>query len=133
MGKGKTKKLILASSYDEIEKVESFINDSVGVLNEALNSRIQLAVNEAVTNAVVHGNKLNSAQKVEVMAKIEKNTVVIWVQDEGKGFDAAAVPDPTEEDRLLNQGGRGVYLMQQYADEVTFEKQGTRVKMTFYR
>ncbi len=132
MTKSESKKLTLASDFNEIEKVEAFVNDFIGASDEELFNKVQLALNEAVTNAVVHGNKNDSSKKVHIAAKRTDERIEITVKDEGGGFDPAAVPDPTDEEQLLKAGGRGVFLIHQYADEVSFEENGTLVRMFFF-
>lgn len=126
------KKLTLASDFNEIGKVQDFINDFIGLRNEVLFNKAQLAVNEAVTNAIIHGNKQDQTKKVAITAERTDEKIEITVKDEGSGFDPAAIPDPTDEKQLLKTGGRGVFLIQQNADKVSFEEEGTLVRMLFF-
>lgn len=125
-------KLILRSEFSELEKIEPFITGLFTNITGALLNNIKLAVNEAASNALIHGNKQDSAKKIIITAKRHKKKVEVTVKDEGKGFDPADLPDPTAKRQLLNKDGRGVFLIKKYADEVTFEQQGTLVRMIFY-
>lgn len=93
------------------------------------------AVREAVTNGMRHGNRMDPAKRL----RLEISTrgpdeagpaVEVLVEDEGEGFDCAAVPDPLEADNLLKDSGRGIFFMRQFMDAVTWSRApggGTRV------
>ena len=132
MQKSKTKKLTLASDFDEIIKIESFIRKLVDPSGKELFNKVELAVNEAVTNAVIHGNKQDTTKRVYITAQRDDKKIEVTVKDEGLGFNPENLPDPTDEKQLLKPGGRGVFLIKQNADEVTFEENATLVRMIFY-
>lgn len=77
---------------------------------------IRLAYEEAVTNAVVHGNKRSPDKQVTVTVEITPDHVRLRVQDEGPGFDPSAVPDPTAPENLTRPSGRGLLLMRHYTE-----------------
>ena len=79
------------------------------------------AVREAVTNALLHGNNERPGTFVDVEFDLMPDGIRITVTDQGEGFDPATLPDPVSKEHLMNSSGRGVYLMQQLMDEVTFE------------
>jgi serine/threonine-protein kinase RsbW len=91
---------------------------------------IEMALREALANAIVHGNQQNSRKCVHLACRCTTDgEVSITVEDEGQGFDADSVADPTiPENRLLSQG-RGIYLMKTLMDEVRFEQRGAVVFM----
>lgn len=93
---------------------------------------IHVGFEEALRNAMIHGNKSNPGKQVSVEAEIKKDAVVITVEDEGDGFDPSGLPDPTLQENLLKEGGRGVYLMKHLMDEVRYENGGRRVVMVKY-
>ncbi len=103
----------------------------IGV-NEEIIFDIHVGFEEALRNAMVHGNKESEDKKVTVETKIEGNSVTIMVEDEGEGFDPHSLPDPTHDDNLLLEGGRGVYLINHLMDEVRYENGGRRVIMIKY-
>ncbi len=88
---------------------------------------IKLALEEAITNAIKHGNKCDRSKKVTVRYAVDSAQVVICVRDEGPGFDPAAVPDPTMPDRLSLPNGRGILLMKTYMNEVEYRRNGTEI------
>ena len=91
---------------------------------------IEIAVLEALANAVIHGNRENPDKRVHLSCRCSMDgELSIVVRDEGEGFDSRAVPDPTEPQRLLLTHGRGLHLMRTLMDEVSFEENGTVVRM----
>jgi len=91
---------------------------------------IEMALREALANAVVHGNGENSRKRVCVECRCYMDgEVSIAVRDEGQGFDRSAVPDPTTPENRLFTHGRGIYLMKTLMDDVSFEKGGAVVRM----
>jgi serine/threonine-protein kinase RsbW len=91
---------------------------------------IEMALHEALANAVMHGNGENSCKRVYVTCRCYMDgEVSITVRDEGRGFDSNAVLDPTLLENLLFTHGRGIYLMKTLMDEVSFEEGGAVVMM----
>jgi serine/threonine-protein kinase RsbW len=90
---------------------------------------IKLALDEALINAIKHGNKLDPAKKVQIEAKIDPNKVEITVEDQGPGFHRNGVPDPTVPENICKSTGRGILLMEAYMNEVKWTKNGRRVRM----
>jgi len=91
---------------------------------------IEMALHEALANAVVHGNGENSAKRVYVDCRCYMDgEVSITVRDEGRGFDYSAIPNPTFRENLLLTHGRGIYLIKTLMDEVSFEEGGAVVMM----
>jgi serine/threonine-protein kinase RsbW len=90
---------------------------------------VELALREALANAVLHGNRQDSKKRVHISCEIQfGGEVSIVVRDEGKGFDLAKVPDPTTINKIEGHG-RGIYLMMALMDEVHFGRGGTEVHM----
>jgi len=91
---------------------------------------IEMALHEALANAVIHGNGENSCKRIYVECRCYLDgEVSITVRDEGKGFDSRTVLDPTRLENLLFTHGRGIYLMKTLMDEVSFEEGGSVVRM----
>lgn len=125
--------MILQSSLKEMEKLEPFITElqEWASLTQDQRSRIMLPLNEAVNNAILHGNQLQEDKSVTVVAKLKNQLLTISVEDEGAGFDPDDLPDPLKEENLLKEGGRGIYLIRQYSDDIDFQKNGSKVTMHF--
>jgi serine/threonine-protein kinase RsbW len=91
---------------------------------------IEMAVREALANAVIQGNGDDSCKSVYVTCRCYMDgEISITVRDQGRGFDKNAVPDPTLLENLLFTHGRGIYLMKTLMDEVSFEEGGSVVRM----
>ena len=90
----------------------------------------ELALQEALSNAVVHGNRMDKAKAMHIRCRCEagKGASVV-VSDQGQGFDPKAVPDPFAIEGLRAELGRGVHLMRLAMDEISFERGGTEVRM----
>lgn len=90
---------------------------------------IHLSMEEALVNAVKHGNKYNPAKKVHVRVGISSNLFRSEITDEGEGFDPAKLPDPTDPDYLDKPNGRGVMLMRNFMTRVIYNDCGNAVFM----
>jgi serine/threonine-protein kinase RsbW len=90
---------------------------------------VEIAVREALENAVVHGNHEDPGKHVCVRCRLELDAVSISIKDEGRGFDINKVPDPTSHENIQSSHGRGIYLMKALMDEVRFEEGGVVVRM----
>lgn len=90
---------------------------------------IHLAAEEAIVNAIVHGNKLDPHKRVVVECLVSPSLVRVEITDEGAGFDPAQVPDPTQDDRLEVPSGRGVMLMRTFMTRIEYNEKGNRVLM----
>lgn len=135
MSKTDTNKLVLDSKFEEMERLEPFIDElqQRADIDDEDSGRIMLALSEAVNNAIIHGNNEDPEKQVVVLSTLDKEnrTLTISVEDEGEGFDPEEIPDPLKEENLLNEGGRGVYLIRQYADELQFSKGGSKATIIF--
>jgi len=91
---------------------------------------IELALTEALANAVVHGAKSDSSKVIECdVACDEERGILIVVRDPGNGFDPAKIANPCEGENIFSNHGRGIYLINQLMDEVQFHKNGTEIHM----
>jgi serine/threonine-protein kinase RsbW len=92
--------------------------------------QIELALREALANAIVHGCNNDPSKKVECcVACTESSDVVILVRDPGEGFIPSAVPNPLAAENIHSTHGRGIYLINQLMDEVSFERNGAEIRM----
>jgi len=91
---------------------------------------IELALTEALANAVVHGCEQDPGKSVEVFAGCDPTRgILIVVRDPGPGFDASQVPSPVVGERIFSEGGRGIYLINRLMDDVQYEHGGTEIRM----
>jgi len=126
----------------------------IGVCSESDRVRVGVALDEALVNALYHGNLELSSElrdsdqkkyrhlvserqksppycdrRIHVEAHLSSTEVAICIQDEGPGFDPSSLPDPTDPANLENLGGRGVMLMKTFMDEVVFNDCGNQVTL----
>lgn len=94
---------------------------------------IHLTLEEAITNAVKHGNKLDPAKKVTINYSIDAEKIEISITDEGDGFKPDSVADPRWGEGLLKPGGRGLLLINSYMDVVKYNERGNSVFMVRYK
>lgn len=111
-----------------VEQVMEAVRDT-----KCLNGKedaIELALQEALANAVVHGAKEDPSKTVEcLVACDEQRGVLIIVRDPGEGFDPGTIPTCTVGENLYSNHGRGIFLINQLMDEVKFRKNGTEIHM----
>jgi serine/threonine-protein kinase RsbW len=94
---------------------------------------IRLALEEALVNAIKHGNRLDPDKKVHITYRITTRRFDIDIADEGPGFNPSKVADPLAPENLESVGGRGLLLMRAYMTEVDFKPPGNRVTMSKVR
>lgn len=88
---------------------------------------VHLAIEEALVNAIRHGNREDPRKRVEVHFRLADNRVKVEIADEGPGFDPNRVPDPTDVQHVALPAGRGLLLMRSFMSRVTYEDQGRKV------
>ncbi len=126
-------KVVIESDIKNISLIEKLIDDisSQYELHSDVYGKLLLAVVEGVNNAIVHGNKLNLDKKVELEYHISEDSAEFIITDEGEGFDYNDVPDPTLPENVEKTHGRGIFLMNHLADDIEFENNGSKVKLSF--
>jgi serine/threonine-protein kinase RsbW len=91
---------------------------------------IELAMREALANAIEHGGKHDPSKQIECCVACDHTRgMLIVVRDPGEGFDPASIPSPVVGQNIFSTGGRGIYLINQLMDEVRFERGGTEIHM----
>lgn len=90
---------------------------------------VHLAVEEAMTNSIRHGNQMDPSKAIYVSFVLFPTLVRVVIADEGTGFDYDSLPDPTADENLENPGGRGIYLIRKLMTRVEFNRGGTRLMM----
>ena len=109
-----------------LHEIETFIEDifkSFGLSHTDFN-RSMLCVKEAVTNSIVHGNKLDGNKQVSIMAYKCNKYLYFKIIDEGEGFDYSQISDPTSEENILKESGRGLFLIKNVCDGFSFKDKG---------
>ncbi|HYG64636.1 MAG TPA: ATP-binding protein [Thermoanaerobaculia bacterium] len=114
--------LAIGSRFENIELVQIVLKDSLvslGLEEDALHW-IDIAVREAVANAIKHGNAQDPAKKVDVDLAIVGAELVIQVRDQGEGFDPGQIQNPLAPENLLKPNGRGIFYMKSFMDEINY-------------
>ena len=129
-----TTELSLPSRIDTVATAAAAVAEFVGRLgiSEEAAFGIDVAVREAVTNAVLHGNRQDEEKTVDISLKSSPDAVEISVHDQGPGFNPEEVPDPTVQENILKASGRGIFFMRTFMDEVDWlirPDGGTTVRM----
>ncbi len=124
----------IPSLPENIRIVESFIDNAKDKyhLNDDIYGNIMIAVTESVSNAIIHGNQSNSKKNVKLNLLLEKSLIKFTIEDEGTGFNYDDLPDPTLPENLSKPGGRGIFLMKNLCDEVSFKSEGRVAELSFY-
>ncbi|HET6567792.1 MAG TPA: ATP-binding protein [Rhodothermales bacterium] len=112
-----------------VEGVDAFARESGA--DEDLAYRVVLLTTEAVTNAIEHGNALDPSKSVSVDLHSDGDEIEVIVRDEGGGFNLKTLRDPLAEENLLNEGGRGIFLIRTMADAYSFGQDGREVRIVF--
>jgi serine/threonine-protein kinase RsbW len=124
-------KMVIPSKLTELPKVQQAIIDATEAQGFGKDEvfAIRLALDEAVSNAIHHGNKNDPTKKITIEYRIDDRTVRIDVTDEGTGFKPIDLPDPTREENLTTPHGRGVMLIKAYMTEVRYSPKGNQITM----
>jgi serine/threonine-protein kinase RsbW len=114
--------LAIGSQFENIELVQVVLNESLERLGVDGEARywVDIAVREAVANAIKHGNAQDPGKKVCVDAGIEGDELVIHIADEGSGFDPGRLDDPRHPENLLKPSGRGIFYMRSFMDDIQY-------------
>lgn len=127
--------LELPSSMQHVYVLDTVIAEILNEMgfDEEMTEQVILAVIEAGTNAIKHGNQEDLNKSAHFKFIIHPDNLTIIVQDEGTGFKREEVPDPLNPENLLKSSGRGIFLMEACMNSVTFEQSGTVVKMVKHK
>lgn len=122
-------------SADTAERLAVEAAARMGFEEEELH-RLGMAVRESVANAVVHGNRYNAKKRVRLSIFNSQDRITVTVSDEGQGFDLSSLRNPLAEENLLEQSGRGIFLIRAFVDEFHIRRlvpSGTEVKLVKYK
>ena len=100
----------------KFEKVLEDINSEFGLEHDRF-INFQIAISEALVNAIVHGNKENPGKSVFIEIDYDKSKLVIKIKDQGEGFNLEEIPDPTKCNNLLKEHGRGIFIIKSFVDK----------------
>ena len=128
-----TQTIELNSKPDSLMAVESLIEEirDKYAIDEDVFGNMFVALTEAVTNAIYHGNKADPSKKVSIEYRHSPHHITFIIEDEGSGFDYFNLPDPTAPENLEKECGRGVFLMRNLTDQLIFSDNGRIVELNF--
>jgi serine/threonine-protein kinase RsbW len=114
--------LDVGSRFENIELVQIVLKDTLTGLGVEEDARhwIDVAVREAVANAIKHGNEQNPDKQVHVDLLLEGDELIIRIEDEGAGFDPSSVQDPLDPANLVRPNGRGIFFMRSFMDDIQY-------------
>lgn len=114
--------LDVGSRFENIELVQVVLRDALERLgiDEDMRHWVDVAVREAVANAIKHGNAQDPAKQVHVDLFVEGDDLVVRVEDEGSGFDPGQLHDPLAPENLLRPNGRGIFYMKSFMDDIQY-------------
>jgi len=127
------KEINIASRIENISLVENLIDEISSELSIVADiyGNILIAIIEGVTNGIVHGNKYDDSKYVQIIINHSNSVLNVKISDEGNGFNFNQIPDPTKPNNVEKPDGRGVFLMEHLADEISFDKGGAIVNLKF--
>jgi serine/threonine-protein kinase RsbW len=125
--------LQLPSKEESITQLELLIENLSDAYNvgEDTFANMMTCLNEALINAIKHGNKFSADKKVIVNAEVDSKRIIWTVTDQGEGFDYVHLADPTAPENLELETGRGVFIMKHLADQCIFNTSGNEVELHF--
>jgi serine/threonine-protein kinase RsbW len=124
--------VILPADVASISPVVGWVMRLIGELQYTAGKEfeIEMALREALANAIQHGCKGDPAKKIECSVSGDRiHGITIVVRDPGNGFDPASIPSPADDRNLHSEHGRGIFLISKLMDEVTHEQNGTVIRM----
>jgi len=135
MGHSPKTRLVIPSKPAELPGVLKAIIDKAKAKGYGKDEvfAIRLALDEAISNAIQHGNQNDPAKTICIDYSVDDHAVRIDVIDEGCGFCPDTLPDPTLQENLTMPSGRGVMLIESYMSEVRFNQNGNCISMTKYK
>lgn len=125
--------LVISSNVKELSQVELYLNSlfKEQKFSRKVFCKMYISVTEAVSNAIIHGNKQVQTKKVQIKFDCSDQSFDFYITDEGNGFEYCSIPDPTLPSNILKESGRGIFLMKQYTDNIEFLDNGCTVKLVF--
>lgn len=116
--------IVIPSSTDFLSDVDRFLEEKLtgAGVEESTMTDLAISVSELVNNAIIHGNGFDESKVVDVRFNVSAAEIRIIVCDQGSGFDVEEVENPVEDDNLLREVGRGIFIVKNFVDEMNVEK-----------
>lgn len=127
--------IIIPSSTDYLAEVDRFIEAKLtkAGIEDSIMTDMAIAVSELVNNAITHGNNSNPDKRVDIRYSLSSSKLVISVADQGSGFRKEDIANPIDDNNLLREVGRGIFIVENFVDDIEitkFDSGGTRVTIT---
>lgn len=127
--------IIIPSSTDYLAEVDRFIETKLAEagIEDSIMTDMAIAVSELVNNAITHGNNSNPDKMVDIRYSLSSSRLVISVADQGSGFKKEDIANPIDDNNLLREVGRGIFIVENFVDDIEiteFDSGGTRVTIT---
>lgn len=123
------------SDLSAVKRVERKILSALAEVGYSADDvfNMRLALDEACINAIKHGNRNDSGKSIHIRVQADRENAQIEVEDEGAGFDYTRILDPRDIERLHETGGRGLFLIQQFMEQVNFSSRGNSIRMRYQK
>lgn len=124
--------LSIGSQVANIDLVKAVLDETLSNLglDEEQEQWLELAVREAVANAIIHGNGEDRDKRVTMTVRCDDDELVVEIGDEGEGFDPEKLPDPRQPENLLRPNGRGIFYMKKCMDSIDYDFRPTGTVVT---
>ena len=122
--------LVIKSDISELKRVEYFLDDIFTRYNLSKKhfNKLYLCVSEAVINAVKHGNKNDLTKTVTLKINCLTNELSVCIEDEGEGFDRSELQNPTVEENIRKESGRGIFIIKTITENLEFNEKGNCIQ-----
>ena len=130
----RNKQITIKSNLAELHKLEAFVEQISDVynVNSTYYSNILVALSEAVSNSIIHGNKENEDAEVNISFEAKNRGLFFTIRDKGNGFDFENYPDPTDIEIIDHESvGRGLYLMKSLSDVIDYDANTGAIELGF--
>jgi serine/threonine-protein kinase RsbW len=129
--RNRTPKILdIKSDISELRKVESFLTEIFIEFNltQKYFNNTYLCISEAVVNSIKHGNKNDINKSISIVVSYDVTELNVLIEDEGNGFDLNIIPDPTCEENLKNEWGRGIFIIKALTNRIEYNDKGNRIQ-----
>jgi serine/threonine-protein kinase RsbW len=122
--------LVIKSDVTELKKVENFLKDIFSEYNleQKYFIKLYLCISEAVVNSIKHGNKNDENKTVLIVLDCDIEEINVQIEDEGEGFDFNNIKDPTSNENLKNESGRGIFIIRNLSDKMEYNEKGNIIQ-----
>jgi serine/threonine-protein kinase RsbW len=116
------------SAREVQERIVSLMEQNAWPMRDCFG--VRLALEEALVNAIKHGNRMDPTKQVYIACKLSDQKITVVIEDQGDGFRLDEVPDPTEDENLDKPGGRGIMLIRSFMTSIEYNDKGNRMTMS---